>query len=127
MAILCERIAAIGRRGAYARIAHLLCEIFERLQLIGETLDEHYNLPFTQVELADALGMSEVHANRMMRRLQREGLIQANHRTIQIRDLVGLKTAGEFDVSYLHLQGAPRAVLGRLSAEGQSHCRRAGT
>ncbi len=120
-AILRERIAAIGRRDAYARLAHLLCEMFERLRLIGETLDEHYNLPVTQVELADALGMSEVHANRMMRRLQREGLIQADHRAMQIRDLEGLKVAGEFEAGYLHLQGAPRAVQRRLSAEGQFH------
>lgn len=125
-AILRERIAAIGRRDAYARVAHLLCEIFERLRLIGETLDHHYNLPVTQVELADALGMSEVHANRMMRRLQREGLIHADHRAIRLRDPEALKAAGEFDAGYLHLEGAPRAVLGRLPAEGRS-CRGVGT
>ena len=74
-AILRERITAIGRRGAYARVAHLLCEIFERLRLVGETVDHSYRLPVTQAELGDALGLSEVHANRMLRRLQSERLI----------------------------------------------------
>ncbi|MGC2413172.1 MAG: helix-turn-helix domain-containing protein [Stellaceae bacterium] len=60
----------IGRRDAHARIAHLFCEIFERLRLVGETVDHRYMLPVTQVELADAQGMSEVHANRMLRRLR---------------------------------------------------------
>jgi DNA-binding GntR family transcriptional regulator len=69
------------------------------------------------VELADALGMSEVHTSRTMRRLQREGLIDADHRTIRIPDLEALKAAGGFDADYLHLEGASRAVLGRLSAE----------
>ncbi len=126
-AILRERIAAIGRRDAYARIAHLLCEIFERLRLIGETLDAHYDLPLTQVELADALGMSEVHANRMIRRLQREGLILADHRAMRIPDLEALKAAGEFDAGYLHLESAPRVVLERLAAEARSRRRGAGT
>ena len=53
-AILRERIIAIGRRDAYARAAHLLCEMFERLRLVGETLDHNYRLPLTQAELGDA-------------------------------------------------------------------------
>ncbi len=119
-AILRERIAVLGRRDAYARIAHLLCEIFERLRLVGETADHNYNLPVTQAELADALGMSEVHANRMMRRLQHEGLILTDRRAIRIPDLEALKAAAEFDARYLHLEAAPRAVLDRLTAEVRS-------
>jgi CRP-like cAMP-binding protein len=115
IAILRERIAVIGRRHAYARIAHLLCETFERLRLIGEATDPHYLLPMTQVEVADALGISEIHANRMLRRLQREQLIRADHRSIQIPDITALKTAGEFDGRYLHLDGVSASVLRQLS------------
>ncbi len=115
-AILRERIASIGRRDAHARIAHLVCEIFERLRLVGETVDHRYMLPVTQVELADALGMSEVHANRMLRRLQQEQLIGTDHRTINIPDLAALKTAAGFDARYLHLEGAPQAIRERLAA-----------
>ena len=119
-AILRERIAVIGRRDAHARIAHLLCEIFERLKLVGETADPSYLLPLTQVELADAVGISEVHANRMLRRLQQERLIRADHRTISIPDLAALKATAAFDARYLHLEGAPPSLLNRLSAGNAS-------
>ena len=115
-AILRERITAIGRRDAYARVAHLLCEMFERLRLVGETADHNYRLPLTQAELGDALGISEVHANRMLRRLQNEKLIVSDQRILRIPDLDALKEAAAFDARYLHLDGAPRAVRVMLSA-----------
>ncbi len=114
-AILRERVASIGRRDAYTRVAHLLCEMFERLRLVGETVDHTYMLPITQVELGDALGISEVHANRMLRRLQNERLIAGGHRVLRIPDLEALKTAAAFDARYLHLDGAPQPVRDALS------------
>ena len=118
-AILRERITAIGRRDAYARVAHLLCEMFERLRLVGETLDHNYRLPLTQEELGDALGISEVHANRMLRRLQNEKLIVSDQRMVRIPDLDALKAAATFDARYLHLDGAPQAVRDALSAQNR--------
>lgn len=115
-AILRERITAIGRREAYARVAHLLCEMFERLRLVGETVDHNYTLPVTQAELGDALGISEVYANRMLRRLQSEKLIVYDNRKLRIPDLDALKRAAEFDERYLHLDGAPQAVRDTGSA-----------
>jgi CRP-like cAMP-binding protein len=115
-AILRERITAIGRREAYARVAHLLCEMFERLTLVGETVDHNYTLPVTQAELGDALGISEVYANRMLRRLQSEKLIVYGNRRLRIPDLDALKRAAEFDERYLHLDGAPQAVRDTGSA-----------
>jgi CRP-like cAMP-binding protein len=115
-AILRERITAIGRRDAYARVAHLLCEMFERLRLVGETADHNYRLPLTQAELGDALGISEVHANRMLRRLQDEKLIVSDQRILRIPDLDALKAAAAFDARYLHLDGAPQAVRDALTA-----------
>ncbi|HYP36920.1 MAG TPA: Crp/Fnr family transcriptional regulator, partial [Stellaceae bacterium] len=82
-AILRERITAIGRRDAYARVAHLLCEMFQRLRLVGETVDQRYMLPVTQAEMGDALGISEVYANRMLRRLQNEKLIVYDQRVVR--------------------------------------------
>ena len=114
-AVLRERITAIGRREAYARVTHLLCEMFERLRLVGETVDHYYTLPMTQAELGDALGISEVHANRMLRRLRNERLIAADHRMLRIPDLEALKTAAAFDARYLHLDGAPQPVRDALS------------
>jgi CRP-like cAMP-binding protein len=114
-AILRERIIAIGRRDAYARVAHLLCEMFERLRQVGETVDHNYRLPVTQAELGDALGLSEVHANRMLRRLHNERLIVSQGRHLRIPDLDALKEAAAFSPSYLHLDGAPQAVRDGLS------------
>lgn len=109
-AILRERITSIGRRDAYARVAHLLCEMYERLRLVGETSDPSYTLPVTQVELADALGLSEVYANRMLRRLGDEQLIVYAGRHLSIPNLDALKRAAEFDAGYLHLDGASEGV-----------------
>jgi CRP-like cAMP-binding protein len=114
--ILRERITAVGRRDAYERVAHLLCEMYERLRLVGETIDHDYQLPVTQVELGDALGISEVYANRMLRRLHDEQLIVAERRTMRIPDLDALKAVAAFDARYLHLDGAPQAVRDALAA-----------
>jgi DNA-binding transcriptional regulator LsrR (DeoR family) len=96
-------------------VAHLLCEIFERLRLVGETADHNYQLPMTQAELGDALGISEVYANRMLRRLHDQKLIVSEHRTLRIPDLDALKAAAAFDARYLHLEGAPQAVRDALA------------
>ena len=68
-AILRECITAMGRRDAYGRVVHLLCEMFERLRMVGETVNHNYWLLVTKSELGDALGLSEVHDNRMLARL----------------------------------------------------------
>jgi len=115
-AILRERITAIGRRDAYARVAHLLCEVFERLRLVGKTVDHKYPLPVTQAELGDALGISEVYANRMLRRLENAKLIVLDRRTLRILDLEALKGAAAFDARYLHLDGGPEALGTALAA-----------
>ena len=60
-------------------------------------VDHHYLLPLTRVELGDALGISEVYANRMLRRLQDEKLIVSERRTMRIPDLEALKAAAAFD------------------------------
>jgi DNA-binding Lrp family transcriptional regulator len=66
----------------------------------------NYRLPVTQAELGDALGISEVHANRMLRRLQDEKLIVSERQTMRIPDPKALKAAAAFYPRYLHLDGA---------------------
>jgi len=82
--------------------------------LVGETADHNYRLPMTQAELGDALGISEVYANRMLRRLENSNLIVSDQRMLRIPDLDALKAAAEFDARYLHLDGAPQAVRDAL-------------
>jgi CRP-like cAMP-binding protein len=98
-----EWIANVGRRDAHARLAHLLCEFALRLKLTG--LGEHtsYELPMTQEQLADAVGLTAVHVNRTLQALERGDLISRKSRSIKINDWQRLADAGDFDATYLHL------------------------
>jgi CRP-like cAMP-binding protein len=102
-AIFREWMVGLGRRSAYERIAHLLSEMWLRLQAVGLTQDSSCDLPVTQTELADALGLTTVHVNRTLQQLRREGLITLRGRTLTLGDPDGLKRAGEFNPGYLHV------------------------
>jgi CRP-like cAMP-binding protein len=93
----------LGRRSAYARVAHLLCEVWARLEVIGRTQGEAYELPLTQTHLADAMGLSLVHINRTVQRLRRDGLITFHDHEVVVLDWQRLQTVAEFDRSYLQL------------------------
>ena len=97
-------MAGIGRRTAYARIAHLLCELFVRLRAVGLAGNEGFQLFITQSEIADALGLSSVHVNRVLKELRGNRLLATPGRFVSILDWEGLQAAGEFDPSYLHLR-----------------------
>lgn len=93
-------------RPAYQRIAHLFCELFLRMQAIGLATDNVCELPLTQAQMGDALGLSNVHVNRTLQELRAEELIVLEGGTLTILDWDGLKLAGEFDPLYLHLKRA---------------------
>lgn len=101
-----EWLANIGRRFAHARIAHLFCELFCRMKAVELVNDQSMVLPITQVELADALGLTSVHVNRVLQDLRRDGLIESVGRNVKIIDWPRLKQVGGFDDSYLHIQKA---------------------
>ena len=101
-AIFREWVVNVGRRSAHARVAHLLCELVTRLRTMGFAQGHSCDLPITQVELADATGMSAVHINRVLQELRGEGLIEIGGGTLVALDWAGLKQAGEFDPTYLH-------------------------
>jgi len=103
-----EKILSIGRRSAMARIAHLLCELFARLQIVGLADEDGYALPLTQTDLADATGLTSVHVNRMLRRLRDEGLCTFRAGRVIIHDWERMQRAAEFDPGYLHLERRPR-------------------
>jgi CRP-like cAMP-binding protein len=104
-AIFREWMIGMGRRSAYTRIAHVLCEVFVRLRAVGLANGHECELPLTQSELGDALGLSTVHVNRSLQELRGDGLIQLRGGSLTILNWNGLKTAGEFDPIYLHLRG----------------------
>ena len=98
-----EWLVNIGQRPAEQRIGHLLCEILTRLEIVGLVKDNTYTLPVTQTDLADTLGMTVVHANRMLTSLRVRGLIDIDGRNLIINDAERLKAFSGFDSNYLHL------------------------
>jgi CRP-like cAMP-binding protein len=102
-AVFRQWMVGLGRRSAHGRIAHLLCELLVRLRAIGLVEDHVFELPVTQAELGDALGLSTVHVNRVLQDLRGEHLIALHGGCLKVLDWDGLKAAGAFDPAYLHL------------------------
>jgi CRP-like cAMP-binding protein len=97
-----EWVVNVGRRDSRARVAHLLCEFSLRLEAAGMAENHRYELPMTQEQLADAVGLTSVHVNRVLRQLEGEGLIDRNRRAITISDWAQLRDVGDFNERYLH-------------------------
>jgi CRP-like cAMP-binding protein len=103
-----ERILSVGRRSAMARIAHLLCEMYLRLKMVGLAGEHRFTLPITQADLADANGLTPVHVNRMLRKLRDDGLLTFRGGEVLIHDWERLKQVAEFSDSYLFVERRPR-------------------
>jgi CRP-like cAMP-binding protein len=103
MAIQREWTTNIGQRTARERIAHLFCETYHRLRLIGRADINTCAFPLTQNDLADATGLTPVHVNRMVQELRRDGLIELAQRRLRIIDLPALEAEAFFDPIYLHV------------------------
>jgi len=99
-----EWVMNIGRREAYQRMAHVLCELLVRLRAVGLAEDHACDLPITQGEFADAIGTSTVHVNRVLQQMRADGLIETKGTQVKVPDWDRLKQAGEFDPAYLHLE-----------------------
>jgi CRP-like cAMP-binding protein len=106
-AIVVEHLVNIGRRNALERVAHFLIEFGERLQVIGLATDQGYECPFTQEDLADALGLSAIHINRILRQLREQQLLTLSHGSLQIHDLPGLAAVAQFSDEYLDQDHRP--------------------
>lgn len=98
-----EWIVNIGRRDAHTRVGHLLCEFSLRLESAGIATTGAYDLPMTQEQLGDTVGLTPVHVNRVLKALAQRGLIERDRRQIRIVDWAGLRDASDFNPRYLHL------------------------
>lgn len=98
----------MGRQSSLGQMAHLLCELFVRLQVVGETEGHAFRLPLSQPELGDVLGLSTVHVNRVIQDLRGRGLIAWRGDMVVIEDWERLKQVAEFDPTYLNLEDEPR-------------------
>jgi CRP-like cAMP-binding protein len=95
-------IVSMGRRSSIERVAHLLCELYLRARNIGLTHKDEFALPLSQLVLADALGMTPVHINRMLKELRLTGAMALKRGSVTILDPVKLVQIAGFDENYLH-------------------------
>lgn len=107
-AIQRNAITGMGRRSSEAHLAHLLCELYVRLEAVGLAEDGRFDLPLTQEQLADILGLSIVHVNRTLQELRRTGLVVWQGSAVAIIDFDGLAELAGFDPVYLNLFNEPR-------------------
>jgi CRP-like cAMP-binding protein len=103
-AVFREWLAGVDRRSARQRIAHLICEMYVLLDAVDLAPNGRIELPITQAELGDALGLSTVHVNRVLQDLRRDGLIVSEGRFTSVPEWERLAHAGDFDPGYLHLR-----------------------
>lgn len=99
---------SLGRRSALQRTAHLFCELQVRLGIVGLASEREYALPITQTELAECLGLTSVHVNRVLKELRERRLVEFRSKRVAIRDLAELRHEAEFDPAYLYLDKRAR-------------------
>jgi CRP-like cAMP-binding protein len=100
-AMVVEHLVNIGRRSALVRTAHLLLELGLRLQLVGLGSDSGFVCPLNQYLLADALGLTAIHVNRVLRQLRERGLVTFREGHVEFHDLKRLRDLAEYHSGYL--------------------------
>lgn len=95
-------ITSMGRRASIERVAHLMCELYVRARGIGRGSDTTVSLPLSQAILADSLGMTPVHLNRVIKELRAVGAMTLTNGNLVIEDPARLVRIAGFDENYLH-------------------------
>ena len=109
-AISREWLAGLGRRSAEQRTAHLFCELFHRLDIVGLAEDHGYRWPLTQSILSDALGLSPAHVNRTLQALRKRNLVSFEGGLLNIANRNQLEKFAGFNTLYLYLNGLHSAA-----------------
>jgi CRP-like cAMP-binding protein len=102
-ATLAKWVANIGRKEAMARLAHLFCELGERMAVASLGTRTRFRLPINQEQLADATGLTSVHVNRTLRALREAGILAYRNQLVEVLDLPRLASIAEFDDRFLLL------------------------
>jgi CRP-like cAMP-binding protein len=95
-------IVSMGRRNSVQRVAHLMCELYVRARNIKLTDGTNFELPLTQMVIGDALGLTPIHVNRVLRKLRLSGVMSLSGGNLVIADITKLATVAGFDDNYLH-------------------------
>jgi CRP-like cAMP-binding protein len=100
-AIYAEHLVDLGRRNATERVAHFFLELLTRLEAVDIAERQSYVVPLTQKLIADVLGLTVSHVNRVLRRLRVDGLAVLEDQRVTIKDRQALGDLADFDASYL--------------------------
>ncbi len=95
-------IVSMGRRNGLQRVAHLMCELYVRARNVGLTDGDRFELPLTQTVIGDALGLTPIHVNRVLRKLRIGGMVSLSGGRLVIADIAKLAAVAGFDDNYLH-------------------------
>ncbi len=95
--MLDDHLLSVGQRTGRERAAYLLLFLFDRARSRGLTRGNAVTFPFSQPLVADALGLSLVHTNRILNRFMRQELISLNKRQITLKDVDGLQGIAEWE------------------------------
>jgi len=98
----------LGALPARPRMAHLFCELYTRLEIVGLARRGRFTIPLSQRQLSEALGLSLVHTNRVLSKLRSDRLVSFSNPVGQIHDWKAVSELAEFDPTYLHLEKIPR-------------------
>ena len=90
-AMVVEHLVNIGRRSALERTAHFFMELAERLMLVGLATTTEFICPLNQYVIADALGLTAIHVNRVLRELRETNFLTLKSGTVTIHDLAALR------------------------------------
>ena len=112
-------LVSMGRRDSLQRVAHLICELHVRARMAGRANNGRFEMPLTQATLGDALGLTGVHVNRILRKLRLRKLVDLSAGRLIIADVAKLAAVAGFNDNYL-LRGT-----GRCGSETSWTCRRA--
>lgn len=117
--ILSEHNVSLGARPAGQRILHFLLELFCRLRVIGQANETSFRLLMTQEQIADTVGLSLVHTNKNLRKLQREGLIAMENGTVSFPDMRRAVGYCDFEERFLEQFRTTRFIAGRALERGE--------
>ena len=103
-----EWLVDMGRLQTVVHLAHLLCELYQRLHAVGLIAGQSFEFPATQASVADILGLSTVHVNRAVQDIRARGFVSWQNKTVTVLDWEALKVFAQFDPTYLYQVRRPR-------------------
>ncbi|MEO7469680.1 MAG: Crp/Fnr family transcriptional regulator [Sphingobium limneticum] len=115
-------LANLSRRSAYNRVAWLICELHERLSIVGLADETGFDCPLTQEVIADAVGLTSVHVNRVMKQFRDENLFSFRSGRVAFAGVQKVRKLCGFDPAYLHLDLAQHIKTTSTSRVQLSDC-----